>query len=469
MNDTPNPFQLPENRLASTEASGKRHYIYPARVKGPIHNFRWVLHLGFILFFLILPWIKINNQQVLLLDIVHRRFSIFGLTFWAHEAPILFLVFAGFILGIGLLTALYGRVWCGWACPQTVFVETLFRRIENWIEGAGISQRRFNKRALSINKVLRKGFKWIIFLVVSLMITHSFLAYFIGSDRLLQIIQRPPSQNFTAFTVILFSTAIILFDFGWFREQFCIIACPYGRLQSVMMNEDSKLILYDSNRGEPRNKNPSSNPGSGDCIDCFRCVAVCPTGIDIRRGVQMECIMCTACVDACNTVMKKTNKPKGLISYQSENTLLNNKKNTDRSRALIYSGLILIIALALTYLVQTRNMVPVHVKRLANPPYTTTASHWVRNQFNLTVRNQQFNDIYVEFSLPQELRHSANLIIPNQTLRIKSGTSRVYSVFIEFNPDLLNIGQQIITLTKNVHHQNTSYSEPQEITLIGPR
>lgn len=312
-----NPFELPEDRLASTTATGKRVYIHPASVSGVFKRWRNKIHTVFILIFLMLPWTKVAGHQTVLLDIANRKFSLFGVTFWAHDAPMLVLVFLTFVLTMGLVTALFGRVWCGWACPQTVFIESVYRRVEEWIEGTPHQRSRLDSAPLSVSKVVKRVVKWGLFIGISLVITHSFLAYFVGSSNLIGMISQSPSQHPGPFIMIVISTAIIAFDFGWFREQFCIIACPYGRMQSVLMDDHSLVVAYDATRGEPRKQDRHDTASTGDCINCYRCVQVCPTGVDIRRGVQLECIMCTACIDACDSVMDKINKPKGLIRYES--------------------------------------------------------------------------------------------------------------------------------------------------------
>jgi cytochrome c oxidase accessory protein FixG len=461
----PSQFELPKDRLASTDETGKRTYIYPAYLKGPLKRWRTCVYYVLLVIFLGLPWVTINNYQAVLLNIPQRQFSFFGLAFWAHETPLLLGIVTILILTLGIVTALYGRVWCGWACPQTVFIDSVFRRIENLIEGYGISQKKFNNQPFSLGKVSKKVLKWLLFLLFSLLITHSFLAYFIGSKKVLEIIHRAPQENWLSFLMILLSTSLVLFNFAWFREQFCIIACPYGRLQSVLMDENSKVVLYDTKRGEPRKKMPADE-SSGDCINCYRCVQVCPTGIDIRRGTQMECIMCTACMDACNQVMTTLNRPKKLIRYDSETT--HSSKKSSKFRVFVYIALLSIVVGLFTYSIRSRDMVPLHVKRMANPPYTLNGDI-VFNQFNVTVHNQYFEPIDIEFNYNGEGLLAIRLIRPTVVLSASGGSSVVYSFFTEFPRSVLTDGKRVIPLTVTITKESDTIAMKKEVTLIGPR
>lgn len=464
-----NDFDLPEDRLATTTEQGKRVYLYPAKVKGLFRTLRTYIYWILIFIFLTLPWIKFNKTPLFLFDIFHRKFIVFGVPFWAHEAPILVLVLLTFVLSIGLITALFGRSWCGWACPQTVFIDGIFNKIESFLEGDGLSRKRFDNSAMTPKKIGIKILKWSLFLMASLIITHSFLAYFVGSDRMIHMIVRPPEENISAFIMILISTSIILFNFGWFREQFCIIACPYGRLQSVFLDENSLVVGYDVKRGEPRRKDRHDVTAKGDCINCYRCVQVCPTGIDIRRGTQMECIMCTACIDACNQVMTTLHRPTGLIRLDSENGLEKKKTRFIRPRILLYIGLLLIVIGVLITILSHRTMVPILTKRSGSAPYQIVVENTIQNQFNFSIRNQYFTSIEVSFSLSESDKEKGiELIQPLDHITLLPGKKETYPVFLRFPSHLLEKGQYAITLIKHITHLDSVENNHQEVLLIGP-
>ncbi|MBT5954593.1 cytochrome c oxidase accessory protein CcoG [bacterium] len=494
-------FELPDERLATTTETGDRARIYTAHVSGRFRTARNYVYALLIIIFLSLPWIKISGHQSILFSIPERKFAFFGFTFWAHEAPILCAILLSFLLFIGLITCLYGRIWCGWACPQTVFIDGIYQRIENWIEGKGLARKRFDAKPFTLNKIMRKTAKWLLFILVSLIISHSFLAYFVGAEAMIQMIQGSPLSNWTSFLTISISTFILAFNFGWFKEQFCIIACPYGRFQSVIMDSDSLVVGYDKQRGEPRKKD-KTDTDHGDCINCYRCVQVCPTGIDIRRGTQMECIMCTACVDACDTVMTKIGKPTGLVRYTSENDLdkiiplkkrswLDSAKMWLRPRVLIYGFLFTLVFSIFIYLVSHRTMIPVHTLRQSNPPYTVDINNVVTNQFSFTLRNQYFHDVSINLSLPNttstinmpkivQQHPLTTFIVPENNCIVKGGSHKTITGFLRFPPAQLKQGKAVIlvnlaysptnisgissTQSNSIKKSVTSF----EVTLIGP-
>ncbi|MCM2324679.1 MAG: cytochrome c oxidase accessory protein CcoG, partial [Oligoflexia bacterium] len=360
--------ELPVDRLATTDEQGGRVYLYPAEVKGPFRRLRRVVYDVLLVIFLALPWLRIGGQPVVLLDIPRRRFSLFGETFWAHDAPILLFVLGGFVLALVLATAVWGRVWCGWACPQTVFIDGVFRRLERWIEGHAFERRRRDEGPWTLDKGARRIVKWAAFVAVSLVIAHTFLAYFVGTDELGRMLRGSPGQYPAAFLVMAVTMGIVLFDFGWFREQFCTIACPYGRFQSVLMDSDSLIVGYDARRGEPR-RGTAPAKEEGDCVSCQRCVQVCPTGVDIRRGVQLECIACTACIDACDEVMTRLKRPKGLIRYASTSELAGGKRRKFGPRVALYLGLLLVFISGLTLSIAGREALDTTLVRFVGEPY----------------------------------------------------------------------------------------------------
>lgn len=385
-------LDLPEDRLASTTQTGHRVKLYPADVTGYFRRLRTWVYGFLVLLFLGLPWLRIHGKPVLLMDVVHLQFTVFGFSFQADDVPVLFLGLAIWGFLIAMVTALWGRVWCGWACPQTVFIDVIYRRIERWIEGNAHSQKLLDKAPWTTTKILKKVLKTLLFLIVSWLISHSFLAYFVGSDMVMTMVRSNPLENpvSAALTLLLtlLLTLIIWFDFGVFREQFCIIACPYGRFQSVLMDRDSRGVMYDTVRGEPRSKSSKT----GACIDCFRCVQVCPTGVDIRRGLQMECIHCTACIDACDTVMTKIGAPKGLLRYGSQVELEGGKRS--RIRPMVYGVILFGLVSAMGLVLHMRQPLRATVVR-GHQSFSVMADTDVLNMFTVHLYNRRSESVSV--------------------------------------------------------------------------
>lgn len=390
----------PTERLESIDEHGWKKIIIPADVQGRYRTRRTLVQSILLLIFLLAPWLRYDGHQALLLDLSHRQFFFLGLKLYAHDTPLLFLVVGAFAFGLIFVTSVWGRIWCGWACPQTVFIDGVFRRLEAWIEGSYRDRRQMLVSPLTWRQTLRKMIKWGVFFLVSAVIAHSFVAVFIGSARLLQMMGSDPRVNWDYFVLILSFTALILFDFGWFREQFCIIMCPYGRFQSVLMDSTSLAVIYDEKRGEPRKGTQAPHENAGDCVSCRRCVEVCPTGIDIRRGVQMECIACTNCIDACDEIMEKVKKPKGLIRYS---TLRGQSWQIFKPRAIL-SGLLMLTCLAaLGTILHARAPMDVTVLRARQPLFidisTDPASKRYANQFHLHIRNQTDQRLTVQLKM----------------------------------------------------------------------
>src|SRR5690606_5213797 len=302
------------DKVATVDKSGKRVWIYPHKPSGKLFNARTILSVIYLIVFFALPFIKYNGQPIFLLNIIERKFILFGQIFWPQDFFIFGLGMVVFIVFIALFTLVFGRVFCGWACPQTIFMEMVFRKFEYWIEGDAPRQKMLNKAPWNTEKIVKKFSKWIIFWLISFLIANTFLAYIIGIDELKKIITEPVSEHMGGFTAIVIFTSVFFFVYAWFREQVCTAVCPYGRMQGVLLDRDSIVVAYDYVRGEPRAKfKKNKERTQGDCIDCFQCVKVCPTGIDIRNGTQLECVNCTACIDACNHMMEAVGLPTGLI------------------------------------------------------------------------------------------------------------------------------------------------------------
>jgi cytochrome c oxidase accessory protein FixG len=456
--------ELPKDRLATTDETGKRVYLYPASVEGKFRNWRNLVHGILVVIFLILPWLHWDGRQLFLLNVAKREFHLFSIHLRAHDAPLLLFLFLSFAFFIGFITAVWGRVWCGWACPQTVFIEGIFRKIENFIEGNHRERKALDDGPWNEKKVFLKVSKYLAFLFVSLIITHSFLAYFVGSEELLKMITSPPLENWTSFLVILFTTGIILLDFGWFREQFCVIMCPYGRFQSVLLDGHSTVVGYDTARGEPR-KGTESLGSPGDCVNCFRCVQVCPTGIDIRRGQQMECIHCTACIDACDAVMEKVQKPLGLIRYTSEVELMGRARKIFRPRTAIYVLLFSVSFFSLGYALQTKDYFEIAVLRAKEIPYQIVNSETgekIINHFRLDLSNQTGADVNFEILRPEN--SEVELIMPQNPVLVPQEAHLRLDFFLRYSRGILENG----TKKFKIKVKRNEIEQTLEVPLVGP-
>jgi cytochrome c oxidase accessory protein FixG len=473
-----NEFELHADRLSTTDASGKRIFLQPADVRGFFRRRRTQVEAVLIVFFLLLPWFRIQGRQALLLNLPDRRFEIFGLSLRAHNAPLLIYVLAAAAFALFFTTTVFGRIWCGWACPQTVFIDGVFRRIERWIEGPALERRKLDKQSITLKKISKRITKWFFFTLATLVITHSFLAYFVGTEHLARMMRESPTENWGTFLFMCISSAAILFNFGWFREQFCTIICPYGRFQSVLMDKGSMIVAYDVERGEPRASIQAKALAKthqtklGDCVNCYRCVQVCPTGIDIRRGLQMECIACTACADACDEVMTKVKKPTGLIRYDSLLGLEAKKpmKRHWSPRAFIYLALFFVSVSALAYSVAHISPVEVSVLRAKDAPYTTEkqsdGTTIVVNHLKVEMSNQSGASQLVRFSALTDGNVVLNLITATQPLPIADGKVMQADVFIRFPQSLLKNGQKTISI--RVESEDHRLTIDREVNLVGP-
>ncbi len=385
--------------VTSINPDGSRYKIHPADVSGPWTRWRRVAAYALIAFFVILPWLQINGHPAVFLDVADRRFHLFGLTLSTQDIWLFFFLVSGLGFTLFYVTALLGRVWCGWTCPQTVYLEHVYRVVERWIEGDQASRRRLDDSRWTGEKLLRRGGKYAVFAVLSFLIAHIFLAYFVSLPHLWKMMTHDPVENWGAFVFVGVFTAILYFNFTWFREQLCIAICPYGRLQSALIDDDSVVIGYDGKRGEPRGK--ATLKDVGDCVDCRRCVQVCPTGIDIREGLQMECIGCAACVDACDGIMEKLNRPKGLVRYDSLNGLAGKPRRIIRPRTVIYTLLLAVGALVFLFSASLLQPATMTVVRMAGQPFFADTSV-IRNQFQMRLFNKSSGKQQFKVVLPKE-------------------------------------------------------------------
>lgn len=381
--------------IATVDEQGKRVWVYPKKPKGKFHNARiWVTILLLSLLFAG-PFVTIGGRPLLLLNIFEREFVIFGQAFWPQDFFLLAILLITFFVFVILFTVVFGRLWCGWACPQTLFMEMVFRKIEYWIEGDANHQRKLDKGPWNVAKIKKKALKHGIFIAISILISHTVMAYLIGVDQVINIVSQPPTAHMTGFIGLVFFTGIFYWVFAHFREQACVAVCPYGRLQGVLLDKKSIAVMYDWLRGEPRGrlKKGEVQESKGDCIDCKLCVHACPTGIDIRHGTQLECVNCTACIDACDDVMAKINKPKGLIRYASHESVEKGKQKLFTPRVAAYSAVLVILCAILGFSLATRSDIETTILKVPGQLYQKTDDGQISNLYNLQFVNKTYEEV----------------------------------------------------------------------------
>jgi cytochrome c oxidase accessory protein FixG len=377
--------------LSTLNEDGSRKWLNPKLSPG-----RWWTRRRLVAYFLIglfaaIPHITINGHPMILLEVATRRFYLLGHTFLPTDTILLALLMVGVFLSIFLITALAGRLWCGWACPQTVYLEFLYRPIERFFDGAPGRA----KKGPFQGRPLGKALKYVVFLAISAFLAHTFLAYFVGVEQLSHWVTGSPADHVGPFLVMAITTGLMMFDFGFFREQLCLVACPYGRFQSVLLDRNSLIVSYDARRGEPRGKGAKRDLSlkvvgeqRGDCVDCGLCVATCPTGIDIRNGLQMECIHCTQCIDACDTVMAKLSRPLGLIRYSSQSVMQGERKRFWRPRVVLYPIVLTLVVAGFLVAFQTKSSADFQVFRMRGATYIPLPGGEVANNTEIKIVNR---------------------------------------------------------------------------------
>ncbi|HYQ00683.1 MAG TPA: cytochrome c oxidase accessory protein CcoG [Polyangiaceae bacterium] len=452
------PLIAPERVLPTLNADGTRNRIRPRLYPGPLQRKRRVVAWLLVVLFVALPWLEIGGKPAIFLDVVNREFSLFGHTFLATDGVLLMLLMLVIFAAVFWTTALVGRAWCGWGCPQTVYMEFLFRPIERLFEGKREAQLELDKRGMSARRALKN----LVFLLLSFVLANVFLSYFVGTHALRAWVTEPPSKHLAGFLVVAVTTGLVFFDFAYFREQMCTVICPYARLQSVLLDRSSLVIGYDVKRGEPRSKG-KQKPGNGDCIDCQACVVACPTGIDIRQGLQLECIACAQCVDACDSIMTRIHKPLGLIRYAAQDTLESGKKATLlRPRVIVYSVLLLGLLVTLTSALLIKPGAEVTILRGIGAPFSESGAQIV-NQIRIKVRNRSsaLERYHVELT---DLA-GAQLIAPEDPMPIAAGEQRTTSVFVMAPKNAFTHGSRAVHFRVTNDH---GYRADFPYELLGP-
>lgn len=452
---------------STIDMKGDRVWIFPKKPGGRLHNYRLVVAYTLLALFFIGPFLKSNGQPLFLFNVLDRKFILFGQIFWPQDTHLLIFALLIFVVFVILFTVIYGRVWCGWACPQTVFMEMVFRKIEYWIEGDFRQQKKLAEAAWNTEKIAKKTFKHFIFIMMAAWVAHTFMAYLIGLDRTIEIVSMSPVHNMSGFIGLVFFTVLFYSIFAFLRELACTVVCPYGRLQGAMLDKKSIVVMYDWLRGEPRGKikKNKAQHDKGDCIDCNLCVQVCPTGIDIRNGTQLECVNCTACIDACDDVMVKINKPKGLIRFDSEEGVEEKKKSLINPRMLAYTVVLLILMGAMGFLLKARTDIDIKINRVAGSMYQVQEDGTVRNMYQIDILNKTFHDIPMHFELEQV---DGKLFFPAGTPdTLKSQAKKEAYLMIDIHKDQLKKhGDKIVIIVKSndeeVDRVTTKFAAPRE-------
>jgi len=404
---TNNPQESFRDSIGTINEEGLRNWIHPKKPKGRYYNYRTLVSIILLIAFVAMPFIKIDGEQFMLFDIMERKFHIFGRPFFPQDFILLALAIIVSIVFLILFTVVYGRIFCGWLCPQTIFMEMVFRKIEYLFEGDRPQQIKLDRMPWNAEKIRKRGLKWVVFYLISLAITSVMLAYVAGSDYVIDF-WKHPFADVKAWLIYLAFTTVFFFVFAWFREQVCIIACPYGRLQGVMTDENTIMVTYDYKRGEkrgPMRKGQNREElGLGDCIDCKQCVLVCPTGIDIRNGTQLECINCTACMDACDAVMDSIAKPRGLIRYASKVSIEEGHSKIFTPRVKFYSVILLILLGVFVSLFANRSEVDIKVLRRSGTVFNELPNGNIQNIYNATIINKSnhpYNNLEMKLLSPE--------------------------------------------------------------------
>ena len=404
--------------VATISKEGNRNYVNPQKPNGKLYNLRSYFSYFYLILFFTLPFIKVEGEPIFLFNVLERKFIFFSKIFWPQDFFIFAIGFLTFIVFVILFTVGFGRIWCGWACPQTIFMEMVFRKIEFFIDGDANQQKQLKAMPWNTEKLLKRGAKIIVFFFLSFLIANFFLGYIIGIDEVGVLVKEGIFVHFGTFSALVIFTLVFFFVYYWFREQACIIVCPYGRLQGVLLDRNSILVAYDYVRGEPRGKLADTTTDKGDCVNCHACVRVCPTGIDIRNGTQLECVNCTACIDACDEIMDHVNKPKGLIRYASENGIASKQKMTYSWRLKMYTIVLTLLLAFLAILLITRADIAARILRTPGQTYQLLENNKISNLYNIKLVNKTRKNIHLDLKLENiegEIKQIGPVDVPKES------------------------------------------------------
>ena len=469
MSSVGDPQESFRDSIGTINEDGNRNYIFPKKPKGDLTNKRSLVAAGLLIFMFAAPWIRINGQPFLMLNVLERQFVIFGNIFWPQDSHLLVFALLSGVVFIIVFTVVFGRLFCGWFCPQTIFMEHVFRRVEYWIEGDRGQQIRLSKLPWSNPEKLRKkGIKAVIFWLLAFIISNDFVMILSGSDEWLKVVTEGPFIHWDKFIGIVAFTFVFYFVFAWFREQVCIIVCPYGRLQGAMLDRNSVVIAYDYKRGENRGKfkkkENRQEVNKGDCIDCNQCVDVCPTGIDIRNGTQLECINCTACIDACDSIMEKVDLPKGLIRYASENSIAEGKPHTYTLRAKAYTVVLVILLGLMGFLLAERPIVDATILRASGLTYQSQENNEISNLYRYKIINKSTEEQDFEIKLISKIGRVEFVGVPNNHVGIQELQEGAFFVYL--SRDDLKSSNEEVEVSISV---NGIEEERIMLNFLGPR
>ncbi len=432
--------------LATIDTKGKRKWIFAKKPGGKLWFWRNVVGAFLLIFFFAAPLIKVKGDPFVLLNFFERKFVLFGIVFWPQDSYIFFLITICLIVFIILFTVIYGRIFCGWVCPQTIFMELIFRRVEYWIDGNFQQQKKLREQSLDAEKFFKRMAKYLVFFAISFVVISTLASYLFGFDKIKTLLLAGPASNARGFIFLMIFSFIYFLIYSWFREQVCTLICPYGRMQGVLLDKKSIVISYDYKRGEPagrfkKNEN-RKEAGKGDCVNCRACVQVCPTGIDIRHGTQLECINCTNCIDACNTTMKRFGLPQGLIRYASAESIEKGEKFKWNARIIAYSSVLLVLLSLLAGFIIKRTPLEASILRTPGMLYQQLDSNHYRNLYNLKVINKTREGMPVEIKL---LSHEGEVTIASGELNVKADGLTESIVFVELDVNRLEAGKTKLT------------------------